>query len=74
MNLKPDFDQLIKDARASRRPVPISQARRLLGALFEEHLIDQETLVFPRHGQIALTAKSWMHALLRAKEKAQRAL
>lgn len=69
----PDFDRLIADARVSRDPVPLIQAQRILGDLFEEHLVDQETLVIPRNGPIALTATSWVRVLRRAQAKAMQA-
>jgi hypothetical protein len=68
----PDFDRLMADARASRRPVTIAEARLCLGVFFEEHLLDQETLIIPRSGQIALTATSWVRVLQRAKVAAGR--
>jgi hypothetical protein len=52
--------------------MPIAQARLLLGPFFDEGLMDQETLVIPRGGQIALTATSWMRVLHRAKSKMER--
>ena len=68
----PDFDRLIAEARATRQCVPISQARLFLGDFFDEHSVDQETLIIPRNGHIALTATSWMRVLHRAKAKAGR--
>jgi hypothetical protein len=68
----PDFDRLIAEAYADRRPVPIARARQVLGDLLEEHLLDQETLIFPRQGQVALTMTSWVRVLQRAKAQAQR--
>lgn len=72
MSSRPDFERLIADARAARQSVPIFQARLVLGDFFEDHLIDQETLIVPPNGHIALTATSWMRILQRAKAKAVR--
>lgn len=67
----PDFERLIADARVSRAPVPLAEARAILGDLFEEHLADQETLIVPRDGPIALTATSWIRVLHRAQARAR---
>jgi hypothetical protein len=69
----PDFDRLIADARISRSPVPLTTAQVILGDLFEEHLVDQETLIIPRDGPIALTPTSWVRVLRRAQTRAGQA-
>jgi len=70
----PDFDHLIAEAKANRDPVPLKTARRILGDLFEGHLMDQETLILPMDGPIALTATSWVRVLRRAQVRAGRGL
>jgi hypothetical protein len=69
----PDFDRLIADARTTRTPVTLTEAQEILGNLFEEHLADQETLIVPKDGPIALTATSWIRVLQRAQAKGRRA-
>lgn len=69
----PDFDRLIADARVSRAPVLLVEAQQILGDLFDEHLADEQTLIVPREGPIALTATSWIRVLHQAKAKARHA-
>ncbi len=68
----PDFDRLISEARARPRPVPIEEARRTLGALFDEFELAQETLVIPWGADPALTPTTWIRVVRRAKEIADR--
>ena len=72
MSTRPDFDRLIAEARAARQSVTFAQARLFLGDFFDERLAEQETLIIPRSGHIALTATAWMRVLQRAKAKAGR--
>ncbi len=68
----PDFDRLISEVRACPRPVSIEEARRTLGALFDEYDLAQETLVIRRGADPALTPTTWIRVVRRAKEIASR--
>ncbi len=64
----PDFDRLLADASSQRRPVPLDEARRVLGDLFDEHDLSHETLVI-RGNDYAMTPTTWVRVVQRAKTK-----
>lgn len=64
----PNFEALIADAYASRKPVPLARARQELGDLFDETDLAYETLVI-RGADFALTPTTWVRLVRRAQTK-----
>lgn len=54
------------EAASNRRPTPLERARELLGELFEEDTLAEETLVISGDAPIALTPTTWIRMLRRA--------
>lgn len=62
----PDFARLIEAAYATRRPMPIAEAKALLGEWFDVRRADEETVLFLPDGALALTLRSWLRVLREA--------
>jgi hypothetical protein len=62
----PDFTTLLADALVRKQPVPLEQARQLVGAWFDESELAYETLVI-RGAALSLTPATWRRVLRRAK-------
>lgn len=66
----PDFERLINDARANRVFVPMDLARLILGDLFRDSDLAQETVMIRNGSDISLTPTTWIRAVRRAQTQA----
>lgn len=66
MNQRPRIDELLRIAETRRTPTPISQAHEELGELFDETLLDGESLVIRSGEIIALTPTTYHRVVKRA--------
>lgn len=62
VSCSPDFTTLLADALVRKQPVPLEQARQLLGAWFDESELAYETLVI-RGASLSLTPATWRRVL-----------
>jgi hypothetical protein len=65
----PDFDRLIAEANMCRKPVPLDHAKLVLGNLFDEIDLSQETLVIRGGSDFSLTPTAWIRVVRQAKER-----
>lgn len=69
---RPDLDGLIAAAEANATPMPIDQAREVLGHLLDERELDQQTMLIRPGLDLALAPSAWLR-LLRSLRNSQRA-
>jgi hypothetical protein len=67
-----DLDGLIAAAEAHPTPMPIDQAREVLGHLLDERELDQQTMLIRPGLDLALAPSAWLR-LLRSLRNSQRA-
>jgi hypothetical protein len=67
---RPDFERLINDARTNRVSVPMDLTRQILGDLFRDSDLAQETVMIRNGSDISLTPTTWIRVVRRAQTRA----
>lgn len=65
----PDFEKLIADAYANRKPVSLDHAKAELGDFFAESDLAYETVMMRGDEDVALTPTTWLRLVRKAKQK-----